>query len=84
MDHDGSVKVKLALGVDGLVRGAGAAWLAANRSFVPHQTADAPLCLVVGWSFIGDVKNIVAILGPAPSADDHRRMPAVLTFLNSR
>lgn len=41
------------LGVAGLAAGAGAAWLAANRSFVPYQTADAPFCLVVGWSFIG-------------------------------
>jgi signal transduction histidine kinase len=54
VDHDGTVKAKLALlGVAGLAAGAGAAWLAANRSFVPYQTADAPFCLVVGWSFIG-------------------------------
>jgi DNA-binding NarL/FixJ family response regulator len=30
------------------------------------------------------VKNIFAALGLPPSADDHRRVPAVLTFLNSR
>jgi signal transduction histidine kinase len=33
--------------------GAAAAWLAAHRSFEPYQTADAPLALLVGWSFIG-------------------------------
>jgi hypothetical protein len=54
VDHDGSVRAKLALlGVAGLASGAAAAWLAANRSFVPYQTAGAPFCLVVGWSFIG-------------------------------
>jgi hypothetical protein len=33
--------------------GAAAAGLAAHRSFEPYQTADAPLALLVGWSFIG-------------------------------
>ncbi|MBV9413717.1 MAG: hypothetical protein JO363_01950, partial [Solirubrobacterales bacterium] len=36
-----------------LVAGAVAAWLAATRTFVPYQTASAPLALLVGWSFIG-------------------------------
>jgi len=53
-DHDGRVRAKLALlGAAGLASGAGAAWLAANRSFVPYQTATVPFCLLVGWSFIG-------------------------------
>ena len=29
-----------------------AAWLAAHRTFLPYQTASAPLGLLVGWSFI--------------------------------
>jgi signal transduction histidine kinase len=33
--------------------GVGAAWLAARRDFEPYQTADWPLALLVGWSFIG-------------------------------
>jgi DNA-binding NarL/FixJ family response regulator len=30
------------------------------------------------------VKNILATLGLSPSADDHRRVMAVLTFLNAQ
>ena len=33
--------------------GIGAAWLAAGRVFEPYQTADWPLALLVGWSFVG-------------------------------
>ena len=33
--------------------GMGAAWLAAGRVFEPYQTADWPLALLVGWSFVG-------------------------------
>ncbi|MGH2998505.1 MAG: sensor histidine kinase, partial [Gaiellaceae bacterium] len=36
-----------------LAAGVGAAWLAAHRDFEPYQTADAPLALLVGWSFVG-------------------------------
>jgi signal transduction histidine kinase len=36
-----------------LAAGIGAAWLAAHRDFEPYQTADAPLALLVGWSFVG-------------------------------
>jgi len=36
-----------------LAAGVAAAWLAAHRNFEPYQTADAPLALLVGWSFIG-------------------------------
>jgi signal transduction histidine kinase len=54
VDHDGTVRAKLAvLGAVGLAAGAGAAWLAAHRSFVPYQTAGVAFCLLVGWSFIG-------------------------------
>jgi signal transduction histidine kinase len=35
------------------VAGLGAAHLALDRSFVPYQTADAPLALLVGWSLVG-------------------------------
>ena len=41
------------LGAAGLAAGAGAAWLAANRSFVPYQTAGVLFCLLMGWSFVG-------------------------------
>jgi signal transduction histidine kinase len=54
VDHDGTVRTKLALlGVAGLASGAGAAWLAANGPSALSQTAGVPFCLVVGWSFIG-------------------------------
>jgi signal transduction histidine kinase len=36
-----------------LAAGVAAAWLAAHRDFEPYQTADAPLALLVGWSFVG-------------------------------
>jgi signal transduction histidine kinase len=36
-----------------LAAGVGAAWLAAGRKFEPYQTADWPLALLVGWSFVG-------------------------------
>jgi signal transduction histidine kinase len=36
-----------------LVAGVGAARLALDRSFVPYQTAGAPVALLVGWSFVG-------------------------------
>ena len=36
-----------------LAAGVGAAWLAAGREFEPYQTADWPLALLVGWSFVG-------------------------------
>src|SRR5215472_15537345 len=54
-DHDGRVRVKLALlAVAGLVAGAGAAWLAGhNRNLGAYQTVGVPVCLLVGWSFIG-------------------------------
>jgi signal transduction histidine kinase len=41
------------LAIAALLAGAAAAWLAANRTFAPYQTASAPLGLLVGWSFIG-------------------------------
>jgi len=49
------VRVKLALlAVAGLAAGAGAAWLAGhNRNLGAYQTAGVPVCLLVGWSFIG-------------------------------
>ncbi len=40
------------LAVAGLLAGAGAVWLAVHRTFEPYQTANAPLALLVGWSFI--------------------------------
>ena len=43
----------MSLAVAALLAGAAAAWLAANRTFEPYQTASAPLALLVGWSFIG-------------------------------
>jgi signal transduction histidine kinase len=43
----------VSLAVAALLAGAAAAWLAANRTFEPYQTASAPLALLVGWSFIG-------------------------------
>jgi signal transduction histidine kinase len=49
------VRAKLALlAVAGLAAGAGAAWLVANRSAygIPDRPG-LPLCLLVGWSFIG-------------------------------
>ena len=36
-----------------LAAGVGAAWLAVRRDFEPYQTADWPLALLVGWSFVG-------------------------------
>lgn len=48
-----SVRRQTFLVVTGLAAGAGAAWLAAHRTFEPYQTADAPLALLVGWSFVG-------------------------------
>jgi hypothetical protein len=36
-----------------LAAGLGAAWLAVGRDFEPYQTADWPLALLVGWSFVG-------------------------------
>jgi signal transduction histidine kinase len=41
------------LAIAALLAGVATAWLAANRNFVPYQTASAPLALLVGWSFIG-------------------------------
>jgi signal transduction histidine kinase len=41
------------LAVAAALAGAGAGWLAADRTFYPYQTASAPLALLVGWSFIG-------------------------------
>ena len=41
------------LAIAALLAGAAAAWLAANRTFAPYQTASVPLGLLVGWSFIG-------------------------------
>jgi hypothetical protein len=35
-----------------LAAGAVAAWLAAARTFEPYQTADAPLAVLVGWTFV--------------------------------
>src|SRR5215469_15537403 len=54
-DHHSRVRAKLALlAVAGLLAGAGAAWLAGqNRDIGGYQTANAPFCLLVGWSFIG-------------------------------
>ncbi len=50
----GDVRTKqVSLAVAALLAGAAAAWLAANRTFEPYQTASAPLALLVGWSFIG-------------------------------
>jgi len=54
-DHDGRVRAKLALlAAAGLAAGYGAAWLVGNRSTqgVPDRPG-LPLCLLVGWSFIG-------------------------------
>jgi signal transduction histidine kinase len=36
-----------------MLAGVAAAWLAADRTFNPYQTASAPLAVIVGWSFIG-------------------------------
>ncbi|MGH2973676.1 MAG: hypothetical protein ACRDLL_02240, partial [Solirubrobacterales bacterium] len=36
-----------------LVAGLAAARLALDRSFIPYQTAGAPVALLVGWSFVG-------------------------------
>ncbi len=44
---------QLLVAIAALLAGTAAAWLAANRSFEPYQTAPAPLALLVGWSFIG-------------------------------
>jgi signal transduction histidine kinase len=44
---------KTVLATAALVAGVGAAWLAARRDFEPYQTADWPLALLVGWSFVG-------------------------------
>jgi signal transduction histidine kinase len=41
------------LAMAAVAAGVGAAWLAARRDFEPYQTADWPLALLVGWSFIG-------------------------------
>ena len=41
------------VGIGAILAGAGAAYLAATRTFVPYQTASAPMALLVGWSFIG-------------------------------
>jgi hypothetical protein len=38
--------------VAALAAGALAAWLAAARTFEPYQTADAPLAVLVGWTFV--------------------------------
>jgi len=51
-DHDGRVRAKLA--VAGLVAGASAAWLVANRStYVVPDRPGLLFSLLVGWSFIG-------------------------------
>ena len=51
---EGDVRTKqAALAIAALLAGGAAAWLAANRSFTPYQTAPAPLAVLVGWSFIG-------------------------------
>ena len=39
--------------IGAILAGGAAAWLAADRTFYPYQTASAPLGLLVGWSFIG-------------------------------
>lgn len=41
------------LALAAVATGVGAAWLAARRDFAPYQTADWPLALLVGWSFVG-------------------------------
>jgi signal transduction histidine kinase len=41
------------LAIAAALAGAAAAWLAAQRTFTPYQTAPAVLALLVGWSFIG-------------------------------
>jgi signal transduction histidine kinase len=48
-----SARRETALGVAALAAGVGAAWLAVGRDFEPYQTADWPLALLVGWSFVG-------------------------------
>jgi signal transduction histidine kinase len=48
------MKTRLAaIGLLALAAGAAAAWLAIARHDQPYQTADAPLALLVGWSFVG-------------------------------
>ena len=49
------MRTKLAvLAAAGLAAGAGAAWLAGqNRNVGAYQIVGAPVCLLVGWSFIG-------------------------------
>ncbi len=50
----GDVRTKQAsVAIAAVLAGAAAAWLAAQRTFTPYQTAPAPLALLVGWSFIG-------------------------------
>jgi signal transduction histidine kinase len=41
------------IAIAALLAGAAAAWLAADRTFNPYQTASAPVAVLVGWSFIG-------------------------------
>jgi signal transduction histidine kinase len=48
-----STRRQTLLVVAALAAGVGAAWLAAHRDFEPYQTADVPLALLVGWSFVG-------------------------------
>jgi signal transduction histidine kinase len=42
----------LLVGVATLAASAAAAWLALDRDFEPYQTADPPLALLVGWSYV--------------------------------
>jgi hypothetical protein len=41
------------LALAAVAAGVGAARLAAHRDFAPYQTANWPLALLVGWSFVG-------------------------------
>jgi signal transduction histidine kinase len=59
LHHHGWVKQReVVIGLAALAAGAGAAWLAVDRSFHSSQTADAPLALIVGWSFV--VSGLIA------------------------
>jgi signal transduction histidine kinase len=48
-----SARREKVLALAALAAGVGAAWLAVGRDFEPYQTADWPLALLVGWSFVG-------------------------------
>ena len=48
-----SARRQTLLALAALAAGIGAAWLAVRRDFEPYQTADWPLALLVGWSFVG-------------------------------